>query len=77
MRFKIPSFLILHSSFLLCLLVEIAKDHVVLTVRLKERHGIENLTLPDGNVISLIYDPKDGRPMLKSAKPIKFDYVKE
>ena len=73
MRFKIPSFLILLSSFIRCLLVEIAKDHVGWTVRLKERHGIENLTLPDGNVISLIYDPKDGRPTLKSAKLIKFD----
>lgn len=50
---------------------------IVWTRRLKERHGIENLTLPDGNVISLIYDPKDGKPVLKSSKPIELDYREE
>ena len=52
-------------------------EKIVWTRRLKERHGIENLTLPDGNVISLIYDPKDGKPVLKSSKPIELDYREE
>ena len=45
--------------------------------RLKERHGVENLTLPDGNVISLIYDPATGKPLFKSTKPIEFEYKED
>ena len=49
---------------------------VVWKVRLLERHGIENMTLPDGNVVSLICEQRksaDEKPVLsvKSTRPIE------
>ncbi len=45
-------------------------------VRLLERHGIENLTLPDGNVVSLVCEARkssDEKPVIrvKSTKPFE------
>ena len=55
--------------------IDITPKGIVWNVRLKERHGIENLTLPDGNVVSLVcekYDParKGSRVRITSQRPI-------
>lgn len=55
--------------------IDITPKGIVWNVRLKERHGIENLTLPDGNVVSLVcekYDlaRKGSRVRITSQRPI-------
>ena len=55
--------------------IDITPKGIVWNVRLKERHGIENLTLPDGNVVSLVcekYDParKGSRVRITSQWPV-------
>ena len=54
---------------------DITPKGIVWNVRLKERHGIENLTLPDGNVVSLVcekYDParKGSSVRITSQRPV-------
>ena len=55
--------------------MEFSPGKVVWKVRLLERHGIENLTLPDGNVVSLVCEARGAsgeKPSVrvKSTKPI-------
>lgn len=58
--------------------MEFTPGKVVWRVRLLERHGIENLTLPDGNVVSLICEKRSSpseKPVVKvlSDKPFKVE----
>jgi hypothetical protein len=60
--------------------INVTASGIVWTVRLKERHGIENLTLPDGNVVSLVCekdDPSSRRPRARvtSLKPVEVKVV--
>lgn len=60
--------------------IDITSEGIVWKVRLKERHGIENLTLPDGNVVSLIcekYDPDNSEPRVRitSLRPVAVQVV--
>ncbi len=59
--------------------IDITPKGIVWNVRLKERHGIENLTLPDGNVVSLVceYDSKIGTPKLQvsSSRPVEVKVI--
>lgn len=55
--------------------IDITPSGIVWNVRLKERHGIENLTLPDGNVVSFVcekYDSQSKSPRVRvtSLKPV-------
>ncbi len=54
----------------------VVPGRIVWKVRLLERHGIENLTLPDGNVVSLICEQRksaDEKPVVHvtSTRPIE------
>lgn len=56
--------------------ITITLNKIVWRVRLLERHGIENLTLPDGNQVSLICEARssaDEKPIIniKSSHPIE------
>lgn len=56
--------------------IDVTPGRIVWKVRLLERHGIENLTLPDGNVVSLICEQRksaDEKPVVHvtSTRPIE------
>ncbi|MBR1921643.1 MAG: hypothetical protein IJ829_06545, partial [Kiritimatiellae bacterium] len=56
--------------------LEFSPGRVEWKVRLLERHGVENLTLPDGNVVTLVCDRRSSpseRPVVHvaSARPIE------
>jgi hypothetical protein len=58
--------------------ISITPNKIVWKVRLLERHGIENLTLPDGNQVSLICEARssaDEKPVINinSSQPIELE----
>jgi hypothetical protein len=56
--------------------IDVAQGRIAWEVRLLERHGIENLTLPDGNVVSLLCEARssaDEKPVVRvvSTRPVE------